>query len=150
MKFVDQPVRPPVSLLPKLCHWSDVAYLKWLHATRDQSPTPVLRLVIRTGVVNDVTEKVVQHVVAKLPPGDYRRGRHDLEYTFAADSDEGLAILGTPNGVGTAYLLAQHRDGLGHRVVDKIEVSRHANVESRHLQIMFHITEVEKVDRGVM
>lgn len=148
VKLKAQPVRPSVSLLRKLCHWSDMAYLKWLHIARNQSPTPILRTVVHYGD-SDEAEMVVQHIVSGLPLGEYQRG-HYLEYTFDADSDEGLTMLGTPEGAGTAYLLVQHREALGHRVVDKIEVSQHANVESRHLQIVFHITGAEKVDGHVM
>ena len=147
VKFVDQPARITVpTLLPKICHWSDMAYLKWLHVTRNESPTPVLRTISHYGD-SVASEMVVQHVTSGLEP---RKSGPCLEYEFDADSDEGLAILRTPEGAGTAYLLVQHREGLGRRVVDKIVASQFADPDSRHLQIVFHIKEAEKVDGHVM
>ena len=147
VEFVDQPARATVStLLPKLCHWSDMAYLIWLHVTSKESPKPVLRTVSHYGD-SVASEMVVQHVTAGVQP---RKSGPYLEYEFDADSDEGLAILGTPEAAGTAYLLVQHREGLGRRVVDKIVASQFADPDSRHLQIVFHIKEAEKVDGHVM
>jgi hypothetical protein len=133
-------------MLPKLYHWSDVAYLQWLHATRNQTPTPVLRTVIRDHIVNETTEIVFKHLLTRLPPGDYRSGKL-FKYEFAAGSPEGIAILGTPNGAGVAYLLIQHREWLGHLVVDNIEVIQGAiGTFGEYLKIVFHIKEAEKAD----
>jgi len=38
------------------------------------------------------------------------------------DSEEGKAILGTPNGAGTAWLLIQRGRELRHRKIEKVTV----------------------------
>jgi hypothetical protein len=133
-------------VLPKLCHWSDVAYLQWLHATRDHTPIPVLRTVVHDHVVNRAVGMVMKHILSKLPSGNYRDGRF-LKYTFSADSQDGLAILGTPIGAGVAYLLIQHREELGHRVIDKIEVYQTPSGKYwQYMQLVFHIKEADEVN----
>jgi len=38
------------------------------------------------------------------------------------DSEEGKAILGTPNGAGVAWLLIQRKQELGHRTIKDVTV----------------------------
>lgn len=45
-------------------------------------------------------------------------------YTFGMDSDEGLALLGTPNGGATAWILMDHFAELGPRK-PRVTVSTH-------------------------
>jgi len=38
------------------------------------------------------------------------------------NSDHAIALLGTAHGAGVAWLLAQHRDQLGHKVIAGIRI----------------------------
>lgn len=42
--------------------------------------------------------------------------------TFDIAGEEGMAILGTPNGAGTAWLLIQRKRELGHRRIKKVTI----------------------------
>jgi hypothetical protein len=42
--------------------------------------------------------------------------------TFTLDTDEGLALLGTPNALGVGWLLAQHEEAFGEKRVTSITV----------------------------
>ena len=119
------------SVIPKLKHWSDVAYLQWLSKANEKSN---LRYVLRHNVLNDVTRFAVTYLmlqgrlVVKEWPGT----------TYNAGSVEFNALLGSPNGSGVAYLLIQHRKGLGHKTVDKVTIFK----EKWDIMLLFHITDV--------
>ena len=64
--------------------------------------------------------------------------------TFAPDADtaggpthvDGNTLLGTPNGLGVAYLLSQHRNQYGPKIVDEINVF---STDDSALAIAYHI-----------
>jgi hypothetical protein len=41
---------------------------------------------------------------------------------FDIESEEGRAILGTPNGSGVAWMLIQHSKALGERAIEKVTI----------------------------
>lgn len=78
-----------------------------------------MKYIIRSGIQNAATCMILTKIIQ-------RQNRHVFDIwpglTFSIDSEEGLAILGTPNGSGTAYLLAQHREQLGYKTIDRVTV----------------------------
>ncbi|KAF2246107.1 hypothetical protein BU26DRAFT_395261, partial [Trematosphaeria pertusa] len=108
---------PPVTTYPPLHHWSDIAFLQLLKPAVYVPPN--LHYIIRYAIQNMATISVLKHVLAK-------QGIEKLDIwpgiTLGMESEEGQAILGTPNGGGTAWLLAQHRRQLGRKTVDKVSV----------------------------
>lgn len=109
---------PPTTTYPPLHHWSDIAYLQYLGAS-PPADTLNLNFVIRYSIHNLTTIAVITRIledrdVEVLPkwPG----------ITFAAESEEGKAVLGTPNGSGTVYLLAQHGAKVGRKGVGRVTV----------------------------
>ena len=58
--------------------------------------------------------------------------------SFAASSEQGYALIGCPNGVGVAYLLAQHVTVLGSKYVDQVVVFANDN---NQLSLAWHVTE---------
>ncbi|OAL49668.1 hypothetical protein IQ07DRAFT_654142 [Pyrenochaeta sp. DS3sAY3a] len=122
---------------PELKYWSDVAYLQWLMEVTRANSSAKLNYILRYDVTNRQTDEVV----------DLIHFRNDTEtvvwpgQVYAAHSEDGLALLGTPNS--PAYLLIQHKKGLGHRAVDKITVFKHET----KLMMLFHITEVPQETR---
>jgi len=99
---------------PSLRHWSDVAYLQWAKFVK----TPAdLRYVLRISIENTETKAVVRHIMKDtLVNGG--------EQSFRTDDnrDKVAALLGTPNGVGVAWLLIQHKRQLGNKTVEKVTV----------------------------
>ena len=100
---------------PSLKHWSDVAYLQWAKHAKDSSN---LRCVLRISIKNPTTKAVVQHIMKDtLAKGDESRSLRTED-----DPDHVAALLGTPNGVGVAWLLIQHKRQLGLKTVEKVTV----------------------------
>ncbi|KAF2871204.1 hypothetical protein BDV95DRAFT_573486 [Massariosphaeria phaeospora] len=123
--------------LPGLRHWSDVAFIQWLSCCREERISPTnLKYVCRCSVENLATLDIIHEILC----------RKNLDITvwpgvsFDANTEEGMALLASPNGSGVAYLLSQHRAELGHKVVERITVFReHEDVASRNL--LFHIVD---------
>jgi len=105
---------------PRLKYWSDVAYLQWAKSVKTPSD---LRCVLRISIKNPTTKAVVKHIMKDtLAKGDESRSLRTDD-----DRDHVAALLGTPNGVGVAWLLIQHKRQLGHKTVEKVTVDCHDN-----------------------
>jgi hypothetical protein len=133
--------RPTTKDRPALERWSDLA---WLGITNpkvkakgtDYTPASIhnqpkwnvknLRYVLRASVGNHETLGILYYVAAlkqgassgthwKIKPF---RERVDLD----ANSHEGRAIIGTPNGLGTAWMLIQHKKELGVKKISKVSL----------------------------
>lgn len=108
--------------MPNLQHWSDVTFLQWAELTED---VPHLRKglkkVLHCNVANFLTLKIVYEVL-----GSY--SGQDLAYpgiVFRTDGqgEEAVAaLLGTPNGIGTGHLLAEHKEQLGWMEVTSVQL----------------------------
>ena len=61
------------------------------------------------------------------------------------ETEEGKALLGTPNGSGIAWLLAQHRKQLGDKAVKKVQLWYSITSAPN---LLFHIKDVKKPEGG--
>ncbi|KAF2125415.1 hypothetical protein P153DRAFT_300080 [Dothidotthia symphoricarpi CBS 119687] len=109
---------PPIMNYPPLHHWSDIAYLQWLVSDPNPSTSPAnIKYIVRCGIQNTATCSILSKII-------HRQDRDTFDLwpgmTFDINSEEGQAILGTPNGSGAAYLLAQHREQLRHKTIEKV------------------------------
>lgn len=116
---------PP--LLPILRHWSDVAFLQWCLLSSLGLPIPPLNYVLRVGIENDDTIAFMSNIlgysadVFSMDDGPlFRMAWPGI--TIPMDNLDAVALLGTPNGSGVAWLLAQHKAELGHRVVKQVSI----------------------------
>ncbi|RAL15381.1 uncharacterized protein BO97DRAFT_460918 [Aspergillus homomorphus CBS 101889] len=102
-----------ISPLIPLRHWSDVTFLVWKRLTA-QAGVAVnsIRHIFHSTISNSDTRDIIKQVLARTgrPLGVW-----DRPVTFAMDSEEGRAILGTPNGSTVGFFLAQHKEELGRR-----------------------------------
>ncbi|KAL5114890.1 hypothetical protein ACEQ8H_007208 [Pleosporales sp. CAS-2024a] len=121
---------------PPLRHWSDVAFLQWCLAPSlpgayryPRSCPPPLNYILRCSIQNQETLQVVAQVMG-LPDAS-EKSCHEQGFVprpawpgtaFEMDTEEAVALLGTPNGKGVGWLLAQHKEELGHRVVHRVSV----------------------------
>src|SRR5579871_1874365 len=126
--------QPTMKDCPALEHWSDLAWLGMTNPIVKAKGTDYnlalmhdklkwnvqnLRYILRASVGNYETLGVLYYVAAlKQGSGSGRdwkikpfRERIDLD----ANSNEGKAIIGTPNGLGVAWLLIQHKQDLGEK-----------------------------------
>lgn len=143
IQFGSMPISSP------LRHWSDVAYLQLLAAAKIPT-TPVanlknLKYVIRFCCQNHTTNSVVKQVLREhnmnwLPtwPG--------VTFPVAENCEAGMALLGTPNGAGVGYLLAQHREQLGRKYVGWVTVFYAPNKDDifRWPTLLFWIKDEDK------
>jgi len=120
------------AIIPDLKYWSDVAFLQWKSRA---SKGEELKYVLRYQVMNHSASYMVEAI-------NFANGDETVDWpgtTYDGASEEGRALLGTPNGSSVAWLLIQHKEFLGHKVVDKITVF-HKNLD---MMLLFHIADVK-------
>jgi hypothetical protein len=93
-----------------------VVFVEWQgQATQRGLPISGLNYVFRFEIANADTIKVIQRILG----GAFRPWPGvSVPMTDAA----GLAILGTPNGRGVAWLLATHKEQFGKKTIESVTV----------------------------
>lgn len=105
-----------------LQHWSDLTFLTWQKLVSSKAQMQSLKGVVHCKVSNRFTIAVIESLLEKR--GRLRSqhvGRVVEQYT-EQDGEDFLALLGSPNGSGTGFMLAQHKDQLGRKTVKSISV----------------------------
>jgi len=113
--------------LSELKHWSDVTYLEW--ASNQTTAPHKLDYICRMCVTNADTRRIVWQAF-KSAVGDGSDMMSDK--TFPMTSEQGKAILGTPNGRGVAYFLINHKDA-GQMGLKEIESVRAFQIPDTNL-----------------
>lgn len=127
------PPPDPKPNLPRLAAWSDMVYLQWYWTLSSlwkkpgisldgSSEIPCPKQIIITSVVTESTRRILDRVrkqVREEPevimwPGD----------TFQADSEAGMAILGSVHGRSLAWFLIQHKKQFGDKIFKSISLFR--------------------------
>ncbi|KAJ5461212.1 uncharacterized protein N7458_002764 [Penicillium daleae] len=128
----------PAAVINTFCpirQWSDAVYIQWLAADAVES-TPLNRIEFRhtndkvnitlyAGITNAATQQFViqalqnKGTVTEIPTWD---ANNQLTLTRADDGDFFAAILGSPNGAGCAYLLAQHKGQFGIKQLTSVSI----------------------------
>ncbi|KAL8748656.1 MAG: hypothetical protein Q9184_007161 [Pyrenodesmia sp. 2 TL-2023] len=99
--------------VPEMNRWSDIVWLLWAQEAGDKVGN--LRFIFRDKVRNEVTREIIKHVhglqdkpdTLDLPwPGH----RYDMR------TDDGKALLASPQGIGVAYLIKDHSNMVGRKV----------------------------------
>ena len=105
--------------LVPLKQWSDVVFLKYQHLMEEYAEEGAmkrLKYVFRIHITHDTTRAVIDKVLGgdqlAVWPGKY----------FDMSTREGKALLGTPHGFGPSWLLVQHKEQLGRKVVVGVTV----------------------------
>lgn len=103
---------------PELKRWSDVTFLLWQEHCRKGNVDPAgLEWVFHVNISNMETREVIFGVLGEeehLVPWPGR--------SFDIDGEEGKRLLGSPNGSGTGWLLADHAEMFQGKVTDRIVV----------------------------
>ena len=102
--------------------WSDVSFLEWQHLCENQKTSVTsLEYVFQTHITNDVTLSVLRQALGENHDfknwEKYKNGK-----VFKASEDAFKAILGTPNGSGSAWLLIGHKPQLGIKSISEVTV----------------------------
>jgi hypothetical protein len=151
---------PPVTLLPKLKNWSDIAFLKYKHEAEQRGISPSnLRFVFSANVNNGETEALLGRALANdpdnAPDAEPFESYTDCEglgwanrRQFSMESSAGKALLASPNGRGAAFLLIQHKSVFGPKTtIAGVEVwcrelddSDEDNPIHPELNFLFHVS----------
>jgi len=90
------------------------------------------------GISNDKTNEIIARCLRNA-------GRELQEWpgvSFTTDSEEGHALLGSPNGATFAFFLMQHKAQLGHKTITRITVLRPETDDDNDFvdaSLLFHV-----------
>jgi hypothetical protein len=126
--------------LPKLRAFSGVLWGYWSKANPDIKN---VRYLFMMGISNDQTNTLIATCL------------HNKEETlkewpgieFHTKSDEGHALLGSPNGAAFAYFLMQHKAELGQKTITKVTVFRAETDDDLAFvdpHLVFHVEDAEE------
>jgi hypothetical protein len=107
-----------IKTLPDIRAWSDVTFLEWQRqALVSGQDVQQLKYVIRYEIINEDTCRIIEEAAGEdqIPtpwPG----------LTESMSEEKGRAILGTPNGLGIAYMLATHKSHFGEKTIESVRV----------------------------
>lgn len=109
---------PPVTTIPRLKNWADIAFLDWQRIAKERDqPVNRLRYIFSSNVENSHTKDAIRRILGerlgKDTCGDYlwTTGRREF-----FPKDEGYkALLASPNGRGAALMLITHKAVFGER-----------------------------------
>jgi hypothetical protein len=79
-----------------------------------------LNWIIRAHVINEETRNIVVHALQNAELDSVLS--YPEKHTFSMTSDEGLAILRSPNGAAGAYMLGEHRAIFGIKTIESVTV----------------------------
>ncbi|KAF2635760.1 hypothetical protein P280DRAFT_511031 [Massarina eburnea CBS 473.64] len=129
--------RPPIPVtgLPELNQFSDIAWLFWMYSTTNaQTDMTKIRYFFSLSITNKETQAVIHRAVQPESPTIKSWPGH----TFDWDTMAFRAILGTPNGQGFGYFLMQHKPQLGNMFINKVQVFASDN-HFRLPSLVFHV-----------
>ncbi|KAI4686866.1 uncharacterized protein J4E84_005237 [Alternaria hordeiaustralica] len=127
------------ALFPSLKHWSDIAFHQWVHCQLDQEEERDLKFIMRENISNEDTLAIINNILDAPPRQSQAYTRSGLYLDM--NSDHAIALLGTAHGAGVAWLLAQHRDQLGRKVIAGIRIfySDEPPEGDRALNLLFYL-----------
>ena len=137
---------PPMvgSEIIPLKQWSDVTFIQYQDYCKQHETTTStseaclrgLRGVMRANVVGAKTREIANEALSQS--GRLLRG-WDHRATWAIEEESAQAILATPNGLGVAWFLAQHKAQLGHKVVTEVSVFSDTGAAFDRMNFFFKI-----------
>lgn len=130
------------SVVP-LQHWSDVVFLQWKQfcAYKQIVSWGRLRYIVQSNVTNDTTLEIVHAALQRAGLGIRPLRTAPGEpgpSTLPIDSEECQAILATPNGIGPARMLSQHKEALGTLMITAVTVFSLSHAP-RSVSLCFHV-----------
>jgi len=140
---------PAAAMLPTLKHWSDIAFHQWAHSQRTQEGIRNLKFIIRANIMNEDTLAVINSILDA--PLRQSQACMRLGLYLDMNSDHAIALLGTAHGAGVSWLLAQHRDQLGHKVIAGITIfySDEPLGRDRALNLLFGLREANAREKHI-
>ncbi|KAG8533452.1 uncharacterized protein KY384_002235 [Bacidia gigantensis] len=115
----------PFQRVPDLQKWSQVVAIVWSHLAGNDAHN--LKYIFKMGIVTTATQQVMIEAARRQPINMQSANTFEFTtewpgYKFGAGSDGYAALMGTPHGVGIAYLLHEHPDQFGTKTVESITI----------------------------
>ncbi|KXT12294.1 hypothetical protein AC579_5658, partial [Pseudocercospora musae] len=135
----------PSSLLVPLQKWSDLAWVGREEASvkyKENNAGKTLKNlehVFRYNVITESTQNVLRMVTGQQSPRDVGLWP-GVSYPIA--EPQGLAVLGTIHGAGVAWMLSQHKEAMGVRAIDRVNIFNCNAANSPSWCIYLHISDV--------
>ncbi|KAJ8107617.1 hypothetical protein OPT61_g8742 [Boeremia exigua] len=126
--------------VPALQSFSDIAWLKW-KATTGNVPSS-MRYFASLSITNLETRGIISKV---LNMASYTEVPAWPGFDVDANTEQGAALLGTPNAIAFSYLLVQHKASLGHLKISKITLFKNS-MKFADPCMLFHVEQVLKED----
>jgi hypothetical protein len=133
--------KPPITVLPKLQSWSDIAWLQWAEIACENAKN--LRYVFRSPVANTEAQWLINRA--------FQLSSKELTtwpgVEFDMETDEGKALLSSPNGAGVAYLLFTHKRHLGRKTINKVTIfADDGKKQPRPPSLVYHILDAPPLE----
>ncbi|KAK4493901.1 hypothetical protein PRZ48_015086 [Zasmidium cellare] len=133
----------PRQFVPALRQWSDVVFLVWMKlAGSDREVLRGVEHVFRYNIANRETQRILQLAmgegdVGRAPetPGEWPGSQWNI------DEDSAKVALSTRNSVGVVYFLAQHKEQLGLKTIDQVNIFNCKTGPSNQWCLYFHIVD---------
>jgi hypothetical protein len=118
--------RSPIKILPDITAWSDVTFLEWqTQAQASGQDVKQLKYIIRYEIATAETTAIIEQAV-----GEEWQETQWPGLIISMNEERGRAILGTPHGLGVAYLLATHKLHLGEKAIKSVRIWWHSELGS--------------------
>ena len=97
--------------------WSEIIYQQYLSAMAPRQSITALQAVIRTGVVNQGTLEVLRTMYAAIGVSLFADNEQWRKWTLTDQPYFFYVLLGTDNVKGVMYLLNDHANALGRKII---------------------------------
>ncbi|KAH8430879.1 Mitochondrial import inner membrane translocase subunit tim8 [Aspergillus melleus] len=137
---------------PPLYKMSGVYFLEWQRQATENKNIKKLRYFFRYHIKNEDTLTIIQKItngftaLTEWPGTEFVI--HKKTKGQVQDTDEGKALLRTPNGVGVAYFLLTNKRVLGKRIPDTVRIwktQEGPNAKDFWVHMLFHIVEYKGI-----
>ncbi|KAF7555489.1 hypothetical protein G7Z17_g2179 [Cylindrodendrum hubeiense] len=111
-----------------LRQWSDAAWMQWDWACADNGgDNSKVKYIVRSWITNEFTLRVIFQALIDKNNRDGKgttigKWNNRVTLTEKDHPDQFHAILGSPNGAGTAFFLINHKEKLGIKTIDKVDI----------------------------
>ena len=125
----------PGNELVPLQTWADVVFLQLVDACKgDQECIKGLKLVVKCHPENNVTNRVATQALGG--PAEWTKwpGKN-----FSKQSQQFAALMATPSGRGVAWLLLTHREQLGWKNVESVDIWSEKSHDSKQTLYAFNL-----------
>lgn len=115
-----------IPTVPRLKNWGEVVFLDWMEvARRRQKDISNIKYIVSADIANAETGQILQRIlgVNDVKANCRRFYRWNRRREFNMDTEEGRALLSSPNGRGAAIFLIMHKNTFGEKTtISKVTV----------------------------